>query len=99
MRMRTMCLAIMLALPTLPTPALAQSCFDLWVARNAIYDNNGYCFKSRLGRTYFDNSDCYTNNARLSKAEHRRVARIKDQERRRGCRIRTNVSFYNSPYY
>lgn len=96
MRMHAFCLAIILSFPT---PALAQSCFDLWVARNAIYDNNGYCFKSRLGRTYFDNSDCYTNNARLSKAEHRRVARIKAQEKRRGCRIRTNVSYYNSPYY
>lgn len=53
------------------------SCQNLWVARNEIYDRNGYCFKSRRGRAFFGNQGCWTGSARLSKLENRNVARIK----------------------
>ena len=37
------------ALVALPSVAMAASCYDLWYARNAIYDDNGYCFSTELG--------------------------------------------------
>ena len=68
-------------------PALAESCYDLWYERNSIYDANGFCFKSRLGRQTFDNSDCYTNNVRLSGGEQARVDAIQEEEASRGCHV------------
>lgn len=67
--------------------AAAASCYDLWYERNAIYDDNGYCFKTQMGRDVFDNGDCWTGNPTLSKAERRRVDQIKAEERRRGCDV------------
>lgn len=68
-------------------PALAESCYDLWYERNSIYDANGYCFKTRLGRQTFDNSDCYTNNVQLSGQEQYRVDQIQEEEASRGCHV------------
>jgi len=68
-------------------PALAESCYDLWYERNAIYDANGFCFTSQLGRQTFDNSDCYTKNARLSQDEQWRVDELKAEEESRGCNV------------
>jgi YARHG domain len=76
-----------LALTTAIAPAFAASCYDLWYERNAIYDDNGFCFKTDLGQNTFDNSDCYTSNAQLSRAETRRVAQIKARERAKGCKV------------
>jgi hypothetical protein len=66
---------------------VAGSCFDLWYERNAIFDRNGYCFSSTLGKRTFDNSDCWTKTPNLSTAEQRRVAAIKAEENRRGCKV------------
>lgn len=67
--------------------AFADSCYDLWYERNAIYDDNGYCFKTDLGKRVFDNSDCYTNKPTFSKAEWRRIEQIRRQEKRLGCKV------------
>ena len=83
-------LSIALAAATLawsPAPVHAASCYDLWYARNLIFAQNGYCFRSRLGRRTFGNGACYTDNPRLSRADQRRVARLKRQERRQRCRM------------
>ncbi|MEM7193265.1 MAG: YARHG domain-containing protein [Pseudomonadota bacterium] len=69
------------------TGAAAQSCYDLWYARNAIFYANGYCFKSQLGKQTFNNADCYTSNPKLSPGEQRRVDAIRAEERRRGCKV------------
>jgi YARHG domain len=66
-------------------PALAADCYDLWYERNQIYDDYGFCFKTRDGRETFDNSDCYTSSPRFSRADQRRIDQIKRQERRMGC--------------
>lgn len=79
--------ATMLVVAAAPTVASAQSCFDLWYERNAIYDANGYCFETDLGMEWFDNSDCYTYNASLSRSEQRRVTAIQREERRRDCNV------------
>jgi YARHG domain len=69
-------------------PARAESCYNLWYARNLIYAENGYCFKTQLGKqTFSDSYDCYTSNPNLSKAERNEVASIKREERRRGCHV------------
>lgn len=68
-------------------PARAESCYDLWYARNLIYAENGYCFKTALGRETFAGYDCYTGNPQLSRAERNEVAAIKREERSRGCRV------------
>ena len=66
--------------------ANAASCYDLWYERNAIYADAGYCFKSSLGKRTFGTA-CSTNNPRLTRSEQRRVASIKKQERRKGCKV------------
>lgn len=71
----------------LPNVAMAASCFDLWYARNAIYDDNGYCFKTDLALEYFDNSDCWTTHPKFSKAEQREIDAIRAEEARRGCHV------------
>lgn len=67
--------------------ASAASCWDLWYERNAIYDSNGYCFSTSLGKRTFNNADCWTENPDLSNWEVNRVAEIKAEERRRGCKV------------
>jgi hypothetical protein len=67
--------------------ARAESCYDLWYARNLIYAENGFCFKTALGKETFSGYDCYTNKPALSKSERREVAAIKAEERRRGCKV------------
>jgi hypothetical protein len=76
-----------LALTVGLSPALAESCYDLWYERNHIYDDNGFCFKTELGRDTFDNSDCYTSSPQLSRAEIRRVAQIRARERAKRCKV------------
>lgn len=67
--------------------APAASCWDLWYERNAIYDRNGFCFSTQLGKQTFNNADCWTKNPSLSSSEQRRVGQIKAEENRRGCKV------------
>lgn len=92
--MRTM-LSFMLAaaafaLPLLAAvPAKAQSCQQLWVQRNSIYKNAGYCFKSRRAIRYFGNGGCsYDSEAAvpLSGSQRARINRIRRLEAEYGCR-------------
>jgi hypothetical protein len=80
-------LAIVLGLTLIPVAQAADSCYDLWHKRNAIFDGHGYCFSSDLASRIFDNSDCSTKNPRLSRAERKQVRKIKRQERRRKCKV------------
>ena len=69
------------------TSLAAASCFDLWYARNAIYDAKGYCFKTDLAQEYFDNSDCWTSKPKFSKKELAAIKAIQKEEAKRGCRV------------
>jgi YARHG domain len=63
-------------------------CGELWVERNQIYKNNGYCFKTRDAIRYFGNAGCsydYVEDVPLSRAERRRVQNIVAAERRNRC--------------
>ena len=87
MRMFLMSAATALALTVGTAPAFAASCYDLWYERNQIYDDNGFCFKTQLGQDTFDNSDCWTSNPQLSRAEVKRVAAIKRLETAKRCKV------------
>ena len=73
-----------------PPTARAQGvCQRLWVERNAIYKQNGYCFNTPRGVRYFGNAGCQyddVNQVPLSGYERQRVAEIVAQERAMGCR-------------
>ena len=69
------------------TAAQADTCYDLWYERNAIYDAHGFCFKTQLGQETFDNSDCTASNVKLTPAEQKRVDQIKAEERNLNCKV------------
>ena len=86
--MSRLTIAIMLAAATgFATPAAAQSCWDLWYARNLIYAENGYCFSTDLGRRTFADYDCWTKTPQLTRNEQARVNAIRAEEKRRGCKV------------
>jgi len=72
------------------TPALSQwICQTLWVERNSIYKDAGFCFKTDRAIRYFGNAGCqYDNPASLplSQSQQERIADILAQERDNGCR-------------
>jgi hypothetical protein len=89
MTLRLLAAAAAVAVLALPGAAMAAkpSCYDLWYARNAIYDDNGYCFKTDLGKDTFDNSDCWTSKPKFSNKEWATIVAIKEQEEARGCHV------------
>ena len=87
MRKMVVWATVMAGLGAMTGQAMAASCYDLWYERNEIFDRNGYCFSTQLGRDTFDNSDCWTKNPKLTRAEQRRVEQIRQEERRRGCKV------------
>lgn len=60
------------------------SCDQLWYARNAIFADKGYCFKTQRARSVFG-AACFHPYGKLSASEQRRVDRIKRRERQLGC--------------
>lgn len=62
-------------------------CDDLWIARNEIFDRNGYCFRSARGQDYFDNSDCTSDSQEiLSPLEWENVRLIQSVESEKQCK-------------
>jgi hypothetical protein len=64
------------------------NCGNLWFLRNAIYDDNGYCFKTEQGISAFGNDDCKfvnMNDVPLNKYERYNVGLIRKVERGKGC--------------
>ena len=70
------------------SPAQAQSCQSLWIERNQIYKDGGYCFKTERAIDYFGNNGCYVGNEnalRLSRSDRQRIDEIVRLERAKGC--------------
>lgn len=70
-------------------PAAAQSyrrmsCGELWYARNAIYADAGYCFKTRRAIRTFGRA-CFPPYGRLTPRQQDEVDEIQSWERRKGC--------------
>jgi hypothetical protein len=70
--------------------ALRQlSCDSLWTARNTIFYENGYCFKTSRALSVFSNAECsYPDQATvpLNDYERSNIAKIVQVERQKGCR-------------
>jgi hypothetical protein len=66
----------------------AMSCEELWYARNAIYKDAGYCFRTQRGIAAFGNAGCIYDDmgaVPLSRAARQEIADLQRWERRRGC--------------
>lgn len=61
-------------------------CRNLWVARNEIFNRNGFCFANDAGRMFFDNGDCFTRDVQLAPVERANIGLIQRLERQRHCR-------------
>lgn len=74
---------------TFPRSQLRQlSCRNLWTVRNGMYNDHGYCFKTKAAAAAFDNSDCYAHDANKIKFnghERNNIDRIVKIERQKGC--------------
>ncbi len=77
--------ALSLVFATVAQPAMAASCYQMWHARNSIFNEKGYCFKTTLGKQVFDNSDCWTKTPKLSKKEWKYVKLVRQEEINHGC--------------
>jgi hypothetical protein len=60
------------------------SCSELWYARNAIYAEAGYCFKTDRAISVFGKR-CFPPYGELSGSGRQRVDEIKSWEERKGC--------------
>lgn len=72
----------------LPLPAVAATCGELWYARNAVYKQAGYCFKTARAIRAFGNAGCiydYEGAIPLSQQQRAYIANIVRQERYQGC--------------
>ena len=68
--------------------AQSARCQNLWVQRNQIYKNHGYCFKTARAIQYFGNGGCRITSddaVPLSRGERATIAGIQAQERALGC--------------
>ncbi len=65
----------------------ASSCGELWYARNEIYKDAGYCFRTQRGIRAFGNAGCRHDDIEdvpLSANQRREVAEIQRWERAQG---------------
>ncbi|HRK18404.1 MAG TPA: YARHG domain-containing protein [Hyphomicrobiaceae bacterium] len=72
------------------TPAQVgkRSCEDLWVLRNSIYKDAGYCFQTEKARQWFGNQGCRFASAAavpLSDIQRHNVSVLQRLERRQRC--------------
>ncbi len=70
------------------TAANAESCNELWYARNSIFKDAGYCFHTQRGIRAFGNAGCqYDSESEvpLSDRDRGRINNIKRMERLQGC--------------
>ena len=69
--------------------AQGRVCHRLWVERNQIYKDYGYCFKTARGIRYFGNRGCryeYEADIPMSRRDRARISDIQAEERDLGCR-------------
>jgi YARHG domain len=93
MKNETQFFAALVGLATLaaavePTFAYDDKCNQLWVERNSIYKERGYCFKTERAKDHFSNEGCTHHDegaVPLSDHERTRIAEIQRLERDFGC--------------
>ena len=63
-------------------------CDNLWLVRNTIFHQRGFCFQTARGRKEFDNRRCSANSVaelKLSDVEKANVATLEKVERSKNC--------------
>ncbi|MHA3914873.1 DUF4453 domain-containing protein [Halovulum sp. GXIMD14793] len=65
-------------------------CDDLWLSRNAVFDEAGFCFRSPLGRALFDAQGCSDQPPAFSAAQQDTISQISAQEAAAACDIDVN---------
>lgn len=65
-------------------PFSEYSCHELWMERNGVLANNGYCFKSAKAIAEFGKG-CHPPYGDLSSKEEAIVSEIKMWEKKKGC--------------
>ena len=63
-------------------------CDNLWLVRNTIFHQRGFCFQTARGRKEFDNRRCSANSVaelKLSEVEKANVATLEKVERGKNC--------------
>jgi len=83
--------ALMLATGFAAPAANAQgrTCQRLWVERNQIYKDYGYCFKTERAIRYFGNRGCryeYESDIPFKRRDRALIRRLQAEEREMGCR-------------
>jgi hypothetical protein len=66
----------------------AYNCQELWVMRNQIYKDAGYCFTSPRAITYFGNGGCLYHSQSevpLSDQQRQTIKMIKKSSARQSC--------------
>lgn len=76
--------AVLVASPAVAQSYRYMSCDELWYERNAIYAENGYCFKTKQAISVFGRA-CFPPYGKLSRAEQAQVDLIVQWERRKRC--------------
>lgn len=65
-----------------------HSCEDLWVLRNSIYKDAGYCFKTAKAKSWFGNDGCKyadQDEVPLNAYQRHNVKVLKSVEAKNGC--------------
>jgi hypothetical protein len=65
-----------------------HSCEQLWILRNSVYDDAGYCFQSARGKKWFVNDGCtYSDQAEVPLNDYQRhnVDVLAGVEAENGC--------------
>ena len=88
MKTFSMCLLLSLA-ALLPVESWAQapsdmSCQELWMARNQIYADAGYCFKTARAKAVFGEG-CFPPYGQMNRPQQQRVAELQRWETMRTC--------------
>ena len=64
------------------------SCENLWLVRNRIFADNGYCFKTARGKEIFGNGSCSVDDAdqvKMNSYEWANITAIGEVEQEMGC--------------
>ena len=64
------------------------SCQRLWILRNSIYDDAGYCFNTARGKKWFVNDGCLyddVNDVPLSAVQRKNINTLRSVEIAKGC--------------
>ena len=80
--------------PVAPAAA-ANLCDDLWLSRNEIFDNAGFCFRSTLGQSLFDNAGCRNQTPAFSEIQQDNIAAIVQTETQFACEVDTRRGALN----